>query len=196
MRMKLFSKTIPLTSQEAYQILCTTDYLEKISKIIFNFQQLFNVKSSTLFSHHKFTPKVSNNQEFLQDLEARYDRIKQAVENNEPYPFLYGDVCLLKEYLQVILGYYQDQLKRHQPVAKSYLSRITKSHKFSTLMSDISEEEHPELGKKDSEILIKYTINFCAKKIMMEDLKTISDLVIKPFLFDHKDEQDFSYCNL
>lgn len=31
---------------------------------------------------------------------------------------------------------------------------------------------------------------------MMEDLKTISDLVIKPFLFDHKDEQDFSYCNL
>ncbi len=62
-------------------------------------------------------------------------------------------------------------------------------------MSDISEEEHPELGKKDSEILIKYTINFCAKKIMMEDLKTISDLVIKPFLFDHKDEEGFSYCN-
>lgn len=30
---------------------------------------------------------------------------------------------------------------------------------------------------------------------MMEDLKTISDLVIKPFLFDHKDEEGFSYCN-
>ncbi|HAU0263880.1 TPA: lpg1124 family Dot/Icm T4SS effector [Legionella pneumophila] len=191
----MFSKTIPLTSQEAFEILCTTDYLKKISKIIFNFQQLFNVERSTLLSHHKFNPKISNNREFLQDLEARYDRLNQAIENNEPYPFLYGDVCLLKEYLQVILGYYQDQLKAHQPVANSYLKRITKSHKFSTLMSDISEEEHPELGKKDSEILIKYTINFCAKKIMMEDLKTISDLVIKPFLFDHKDEKGFSYCN-
>ncbi|HAU1150852.1 TPA: hypothetical protein JBI12_02735 [Legionella pneumophila] len=191
MRMKMFSKTIPLTSQEAFEILCTTDYLKKISKLIFNFQQLFNVESSALLSHHKFNPKVSNNQEFLQDLDARFNRLNQAVENNEPYPFLYGDVCLLKEYLQVILGYYQDQLKRHQPVAKSYLSRITKSRKFSTLMSD----DHPELSEKDSELLTRYTINFCAKKIMMEDLKTISDLVIKPFLFDHKDEEDFSYCN-
>ncbi|HAT6977411.1 TPA: hypothetical protein F8R96_13195 [Legionella pneumophila] len=191
MRMKMFSKTIPLTSQEAFEILCTTDYLKKISKLIFNFQQLFNVKSSTLLSHHKFNPKVSNNQEFLQDLKSRYDRLNHAVQNNEPYPFLYGDVCLLKEYLQVILGYYQDQLKRHQPIAKSYLSRITKSRKFSTLMSD----DHPELSEKDSELLTRYTINFCAKKIMMEDLKTISDLVIKPFLFDHKDEENFSYCN-
>ncbi|HHL3491207.1 TPA: hypothetical protein ACQ53F_000002 [Legionella pneumophila] len=191
MRMKIFSKTIPLTSQEAYQILCTTDCLKKISKIIFNFQQLFNVERSTILSHHKFNPKVSNNQEFLQDLDARFNRLNQAVQNNEPYPFLYGDVCLLKEYLQVILGYYQDQLKRHQPVAKSYLSGITKSRKFSTLMSD----DHPELSKKDSEILIKYTINFCAESTMLEDVKTISDIVIKPFLLDHKDEKDFSYCN-
>ncbi|HAT1597694.1 TPA: hypothetical protein JAN72_10280 [Legionella pneumophila] len=191
MRMKIFSKTIPLTSQEAYQILCTTDCLKKISKIIFNFQQLFNVERSTILSHHKFNAKVSNNQEFLQDLDARFNRLNQAVQNNEPYPFLYGDVCLLKEYLQVILGYYQDQLKRHQPVAKSYLSGITKSCKFSTLMSD----DHPELSKKDSEILIKYTINFCAESTMLEDVKTISDIVIKPFLLDHKDEKDFSYCN-
>ncbi|CZP13626.1 Uncharacterised protein [Legionella pneumophila] len=191
MRMKMFSKTIPLTSQEAFEILCTTDYLKKISKIIFNFQQLFNVERSTLLSHHKFNPKISNNREFLQDLEALYDRLNHAVQDNEPYPFLYGDVCLLKEYLQVILGYYQDQLKRHQPLAKSYLSEITKSRKFSTLMSD----DHLELSKKDSEILIKYTINFCAESTMLEDVKTISDLVIKPFLLDHKDEKGFSYCN-
>ncbi|HAT2010559.1 TPA: hypothetical protein I8Z88_002811 [Legionella pneumophila] len=191
MRMKMFSKTIPLTSQEAFEILCTTDHLKKISKIIFNFQQLFNVESSTLLSHHKFNPKVSNNREFLQDLEARYNRLNHAVQNNEPYPFLYGDVCLLKEYLQVILGYYQDQLKTHQPVANSYLKGITKSRKFSTLMSD----DHHELSKKDSEILIKYTINFCAESTMWNDVKTISDLVIKPFLFDHRDEEGFSYCN-
>ncbi|HAT8178949.1 TPA: hypothetical protein JA361_05610 [Legionella pneumophila] len=195
MRMKMFSKTIPLTSQEAFEILCSTDYLKKISEIIFNFKQLFNVKSSTLLSHHKFNPRVSNNQEFLQELDTYYNRLNHAVQNNDPYPFLYGDVCLLKEYLQVILGYYQDQLKKHQPVANSYLKGITKSRKFSALMSDISEGDHPELSKKDSAVLIKYTINFCAKRIMTEDLKTISDIVIKPFLLDHKDEQDFSYCN-
>ncbi|CZJ95619.1 lpg1124 family Dot/Icm T4SS effector [Legionella pneumophila] len=195
MRMKMFSKTIPLTSQEAFEILCTTDYLKKISKIIFNFQQLFNVERSTLLSHHKFNPKISNNREFLQDLEARYDHLNHAVQNNEPYPFLYGDVCLLKEYLQVILGYYQEQLKEEQPVAKKNLRRIKGSHKFSTLMSDISKGEHPKLGKKDSEILIKYTINFCAESTMWNDVKTISDLVIKPFLFDHRDEEGFSYCN-
>ncbi|HFR5479696.1 TPA: hypothetical protein ACHWYB_002884, partial [Legionella pneumophila] len=165
------------------------------SKIIFNFQQLFNVERSTLLSHHKFNPKISNNREFLQDLEARYDRLNHAVQNNEPYPFLYGDVCLLKEYLQVILGYYQEQLKEEQPVAKKNLRRIKGSHKFSTLMSDISKGEHPKLGKKDSEILIKYTINFCAESTMWNDVKTISDLVIKPFLFDHRDEEGFSYCN-
>lgn len=191
MRMKMFSKSIPLTSQEAFEILCTTDYLKKISKIIFNFQQLFNIESSTLLSHYKLNPKVSNNQEFLQDLEARYNRLNHAVKNNEAYPFLYGDVCLLKEYLQVILRYYLNQLKTNQPIANSYLKEITKSSEFSTLMSD----DHPELSKKDSEILIKYTINFCAESTMWNDVKTISDLVIKPFLFDHKNEEDFSYCN-
>ncbi|HAZ7573839.1 hypothetical protein OQJ02_05290 [Legionella sp. PATHC032] len=195
MRMKLFSKTIPLTSQEAYQILCTTDYLEKISKIIFNFQQLFNVERSTLLSHHKFNSRVSNNQEFLQDLNARYNRLNQAVENHEPYPLLFGDLCFLKEYLQVILGYYQEQLKEEQPVAKNNLRRIRGSHKFSTLISDISKGDHPKLSKKDSKVLIGYTINFCAESTMWNDIKTISDIVIQPFLLDHKDEEGFSYCN-
>ncbi|HFF3083706.1 hypothetical protein [Legionella pneumophila] len=191
----MFSKKIPLTSQEAYQILCTTDYLKKISKIIFNFQQLFDVERSILRSHHKFNSRISNNKEFLQDLDARYNRLNQAVQNNGPYPCLYGDVCLLKEYLQVILGYYQEQLKEDQPVAENNLRRIRGSHKFSTLISDISKGDHPKLSKKDSAVLISYTINFCAETNMWNDIKTISEIVIQPFLLDHKDEEDFSYCN-
>lgn len=194
--MRIFSKskTIPLTSLEAFNILSASNDLENIAKILFHFNQLVDMNKSTLKSLHRSDSKITNNQKFLKEMDACYCRLNNAVKKNKPYPTLYGDLCLLKEHLQVILWYYQKQIEKHQPIAKSYLHEMVKNRKFSTLKSDISHGDKPRLSKKDSHILTKYTINFCAKDIMRKDIITIGNFVLNPFLADHKDEINFTYC--
>lgn len=197
MRTKFFRPTpkpIPKTSQEAFEILSTTEDLSNIKNILFHFKQLVNLEKSTLTSHSRASSKIPNNQQFIENLEINFQKLQDAVQNERPYPSLFGDVCKLKEDLQVILGYYQAQIKRNQPIAGDYLRSVQSKHsEFHTLASEIAAYENTLLDQKDSNILTKYTINFCANDTMHKDIGKIGEIVQKPFLFDHKNEPKFSY---
>ncbi|CAM3045777.1 Uncharacterised protein [Legionella steigerwaltii] len=187
---------IPKTSEEAFDILSTTQDLDDISGILFRFKQLVNVERSVLTSHALQNSRVPNNQEFIDDLDARFNRLQKAVDDGKPYPTLYGDVCKVKDGISVILAYYQSQIKKEQPIASAYLRESLRrgTGELSTLISEISRNKHSTaLDEKDSNILAKYTINSCAKSIMKDDVATIASIVQKPFLADHRDDPKFSY---
>ncbi|HHT0591972.1 TPA: lpg1124 family Dot/Icm T4SS effector [Legionella anisa] len=195
MQAKFFDSTsIPKTSQEAFHLLTKSHDLEEIQNVLFHFKQLVNIKKSKLISHARQDSKIPNNQEFIENLETLFQRLKSAVEDEKPYQSLFGDVCKLKEDLQVILGYYNSQLCQNQPIVKSYLRQARSKHsEVGTVASGILSQEKSLLNEEDSSILTKYTINFSAEDIMIKDLQMISDFVLKPHLADHSKEAGFSY---
>ncbi|KTD69092.1 hypothetical protein Lste_2250 [Legionella steelei] len=184
----------PKTSQEAFDILSYNQDLSEIKDILFNFKQLVDIKKSVLTSHTLPDSKIPNNQAFIDNLETRINRLEAAVDKDEAYPSFYGDVCKVKEDLQVILGYYQSQIKQGQPIVKSYMRQAQSSaSELTALASELASEQHPILDNKDSRMLTKYTINYCATDIMQEDVATIEYIVQKPYLLDHSDDPQFSY---
>ncbi|MCW8408067.1 hypothetical protein OQJ13_03675 [Legionella sp. PATHC035] len=195
MQMKLFKQQpFPKTSLEAFDILSSTDDLAEIKSIFFNFMQLVNIRNSVLTSHALPNSKVSNNQAFIMDLETRINRLQRAVAEDKPYPSLYGDVCKVKEGLGVILGYYQSEIKKGQPIVRRFLRDAqSSSSQITALASEVARNEHPNLDKIDSRMLTKYTINYCATDIMQDDVATIAEIVQKPYLADHSDDPKFSY---
>ncbi len=185
---------MPKTSQEAFDILDSSADLDDIKRIVFHFKQLVNTKRSILNSHALLNGRISDNKEFIYGLEERLNKLQQAVDNNAPYPSLYGDVCRLKGDLQVILGYYQAQIKRNQPIVRDYLKATQHPESnLAILASSIAAHDTTSLDKQASKAFIKYTINYCAPSIMKEDIEKIGEIVQKPFLADHHDEPGFSY---
>lgn len=178
-------KPIPQTSLEAFDILSLSSDLSEIGDILFHFKQLIDIKRSILTSHALSNSKIPDNQQFIDDLDALFNKLQEAVESTKPYHSLYGDVCKLKEGLGVILRYYQFQMRVDQPIASANLER-TRSQ-----LPEIA--THSLLDDKDSSILTKYTINFSAWAIMAKDIETISTIVLNPFLADHSNEPKFSY---
>lgn len=147
-------------------------------------------------SHALPNSTVPDNQAFIIDLEARINRLQTAVAEGKPYPTLYGDVCKVKEGLGVILGYYQSQIKKDQPIASSFVRDAqSRSSQITALASEVAGDEHPFLNKIDSRMLTKYTINYCATDIMQDDVATIAEIVQKPYLADHSDDPKFSYIS-
>ncbi|WP_392536626.1 hypothetical protein [Legionella sp. 227] len=195
MQMKLFKQQpFPKTSLEAFDILSSTDDLADIQSIFFNFMQLVNIRNSVLTSHALPNSKIANNQAFIMDLETRINRLQRAVAEDKPYPSLYGDVCKVKEGLGVILGYYQSEIKKGQPIVGRFLRDAqSRSSQITALASEVARNEHPNLDKIDSRMLTKYTINYCATDIMQDDVATIAEIVQKPYLADHSDDPKFSY---
>ncbi|MCW8398055.1 hypothetical protein OQJ26_04520 [Legionella sp. PATHC038] len=195
MQMKLFKQQpIPKTSQEAFDILSCSYDLDDIQSIFFNFKQLVSIRKSVLTSHALPNSTVPDNQAFIIDLETRINRLQTAVAEEKPYPTLYGDVCKVKESLGVILGYYQSQIKKDQPIASSFVRDAqSPSSQITALASEVASDAHPTLNKIDSRMLTKYTINYCATDIMEDDVATIAEIVQKPFLADHSDDPKFSY---
>ncbi|MCE0724410.1 MULTISPECIES: hypothetical protein [Legionella] len=195
MQSKFFnSASIPKTSQEAFRILTKTDDLEDIQNILFHFKQLVDIKKSRLTSHGRQDSKIPNNQKFIENMETLFQKLQNAVADGKPYQSLFGDVCKLKEDLQVILGYYQSQIRHNQPIVKSYLKQAnSKDSAVRTLATEIESHEKSLLDEEDSSILAKYTINFSATDIMRKDIEMISDIVLRPYLADHSNEPGFSY---
>ncbi|PWY54171.1 hypothetical protein DGG96_18335 [Legionella qingyii] len=198
MQAKLLSffkkQSIPKTSQEAFDILASFDDLSNIEKIVFHFKQLVNTEKSVLNSHALSNGRISDNKEFINGLDERLKRLKDAVNEGKPYQSFYGDVCRLKEDLQVILGYYQSQIKRNQPIVREYLRNTQyRDSDLAILASSIAAEDTSLLDEQDSKVLTKYSINFCAPSIMKEDIEKIGQIVQKSFLADHRHEPEFSY---
>ncbi|QMT60868.1 hypothetical protein [Legionella sp. PC997] len=187
-------ESIPKTSQEAFDILsCSTD-LADMEQIVFHFKNLVDVEKSVLKSHALRDGRITNNQEFIADLEARLQKLQDAVNDEKPYKSLFGDVCKVKESLQVILGYYQDQQKARQRIVSNYLgSTKQKSNDVAILASSIATNNTTLLDEQDSKVLIKYSINFCAPTIMKEDIEKIGNIAQKSFLADHHQDPQFSY---
>lgn len=181
------SKKLPLLSVEAYNILSTTTAFSDISSIVSHFNQLVNKDSSVLKSHH-YGDGPLNNQVFIKNLNDILARLTAAVNNKKPYQCLFGDVAILKEYLQVILGYYQEQLKQKLPDAKAYEPSPT----FWTLMSSIARHEKPLIDEKESQELAQYVTNHTARDVMKEDMQRITNIVMNPFMESHP--STFSYC--
>ncbi|KTD01844.1 hypothetical protein OQJ19_12725 [Fluoribacter gormanii] len=188
------TQSIPKTSQEAYEILASFDDLSNIEKIVFHFKQLVNIEKSVLNSHTLSNGRIGDNKEFIDGLEARLKKLQDAVNDGKPYQSLYGDVCRLKEDLQVIMGYYQSQIKRDQPIVRDYLRKTQyRNSDLAILASSIAAEDTSLLDEQDTKVLTKYSINFCAPTIMKEDIEKIGDIVQKSFLADHRHEPEFSY---
>lgn len=184
----------PKTSQEAYSILRTTEDLSDMAGIVFRFKQLVNIQKSVLTSLTLANPTIRDNQKFIDELEARINKLQKALDEEKPYPSLYGDVCKIKADLGVILGYYQSQMKQGQPIVKSYMRQAQSStSELTALACELAGEQHPILDKKDSSMLTKYTTNYCANSIMQEDVSTIDGIIQRPFLLDHSDDPQFSY---
>lgn len=185
-------KRLPLPSREAYEILCSGNTLQDINSMVHRFNLLVNKEKSYLRSLHRTIEKVDN-QEFIADLDNILNRLNDAVTNEKPYKFLFGDVVQLKELLQVISGYYQMQLKAGLPEVKSYLRESSKSSSsFNALMSAISQHEKPLINTKESQKIEQFVVNNNAKSIMQKDIQMISEIVLMSFLADHK-ELNFSY---
>lgn len=195
MESKFFNnKSIPKSSQEAFHILTNSSDLEEIESILFHFKQLVDINKSVLTSHARQDSKIADNQEFIENMEKRFQKLQDAVSSGKPYQSLFGDVCALKEDLQVILGYYQSQINQKQPIARSYLRQAQSKHsEVGILAAGIASQEKSLLDADDSNLLAKYTINFSAADIMQKDIKMIGDIVMKPYLADHSNESGFSY---
>ncbi|HHF7374994.1 hypothetical protein [Legionella bozemanae] len=195
MESKFFNnKSIPKPSQEAFHILINSSDLEEIESILFHFKQLVDINKSVLTSHARQDSKIADNQEFIENMEKRFQKLQDAVSSGKPYQSLFGDVCALKEDLQVILGYYQSQINQKQPIARSYLRQAQSKHsEVGILAAGIVSQEKSLLDADDSNLLAKYTINFSAADIMQKDIKMIGDIVMKPYLADHSNESGFSY---
>ncbi|WP_131779210.1 hypothetical protein [Legionella bozemanae] len=195
MESKFFNnKSIPKSSQEAFHILTNSSDLEAIESILFHFKQLVDINKSVLTSHARQDSKIADNQELIENMEKRFQKLQDAVSSEKPYQSLFGDVCALKEDLQVILGYYQSQINQKQPIARSYLRQAQSKHsEVGILAAGIASQEKSLLDADDSNLLAKYTLNFSAADIMQKDIKTISDIVMKPYLADHSNESGFSY---
>ncbi|MGM9454767.1 hypothetical protein ACTAZI_15695 [Legionella bozemanae] len=195
MESKFFNnKSIPKSSQEAFHILTNSSDLEEIESILFHFKQLVDINKSVLTSHARQDSKIADNQEFIENMEKRFQKLQDAVSSETPYQSLFGDVCALKEDLQVILGYYQSQINQKQPIARSYLRQAQSKHsEVGILAAGIASQEKSLLDADDSNLLAKYTINFSAADIMQKDIKMIGDIVMKPYLADHSNESGFSY---
>ncbi|KTD74109.1 hypothetical protein Ltuc_1956 [Legionella tucsonensis] len=195
MESKFFNSTsIPKTSKEAFRTLTKTQDLKNIEDILFNFKQLVSIKKSKLTSHARQNSIIPNNQEFIENMETLLKKLQNAVANEKPYQSLFGDVCKLKEDLQVILGYYQSQIRQNQPIVKSYLKQAQGKHgELRAVVSGIQSHEKSLLNKEDSSILTKYTINFCADDNMHKDIEMIGNIVLRPCLADHSNEPGFSY---
>lgn len=183
------SKKLPLPSLEAYDILSSSYALNDISSIVYNFNQLVDQNNSVLKSHH-YGKGPLDNQAFINDVNDILARLTAAVKNEKPYRSLFGDVVKLKEHLQVIIGYYQDQLKKGLPDVKAYHS----SGSFAPLMSAIAHHEKPFIDDIESQEVAKFVINHNARDIMNKDMLKITDIVMRPFLKDHSDDSSFSYC--
>ncbi|ARB93071.1 hypothetical protein [Legionella longbeachae] len=181
------SQKLPLPSLEAYNILRETYALSNISSIVYNFNQLVDKDNSVLKSHH-YGKGPLDNQAFITEVNDILARLTAAVKNEEPYQCLFGDVVRLKEHLQVIIGYYQNQLKKGLPDAKAYKP----SESFTTLITSIAHYEKPFIDDAESQELAKFVINRNARDIMEKDMLRITDIVMEPFLYDHK--KSFSYC--
>ncbi|KTD40593.1 hypothetical protein [Legionella parisiensis] len=195
MESKFFNdKSIPKPSKEAFHILTNSSDLKEIESILFHFKQLVNISKSVLTSHTRQNSKITDNREFIENMENRFQKLQDAVSTGKPYQSLFGDVCALKEDLQVILGYYDSQIRQKQPIAKSYLRQAQrKDSKIESLAAGIASQEKSLLDTDESNILAKYTLNFCAADIMQQDMEMICDIVMKPYLADHSNEAGFSY---
>ncbi|KTC90504.1 hypothetical protein [Fluoribacter dumoffii] len=187
---------IPKTSKEAFALLSDphNNDVENMGRIIFNFKQLVSKDESVLTSHALSNSRINDNQKFIDDLDSRFARLQKAIIEKRLYPTLFGDVCKIKEDLQVISAYYQSQLKKGQPIVQTYLRQAQhKSSPLTALASDVSHGKHPIHDKKDTDLLTKYIVNYCANHNMQGAIKQISEIVQKPYLFDHSDDPKFSY---
>ncbi|WP_115711982.1 hypothetical protein [Legionella sainthelensi] len=185
------SKKLPLPSLEAYNILRGTNALNDISSIVYNFNQLVDQNKSVLKSHHygQGRQNLIDNQYYINDMNDILARLNAAVKDEKPYRSLFGDVVRLKEHLQVIIGYYQDQLKKGLPDVKAYQA----SASFAPLMSAIAHHEKPFIDDTESQEIEKFVINHNARDIMNRDMLRITDIVMNPFLEDHSRDTAFSY---
>ncbi|AUH71070.1 hypothetical protein [Legionella sainthelensi] len=186
------SKKLPLPSLEAYNILRGTNALDSISSIVYNFNQMVDQNKSVLKSHHygQGRQNLIDNQAYINDMNDILARLNAAVKDEKPYRSLFGDVVRLKEHLQVIIGYYQDQLKKGLPDVKAYQA----SASFAPLMSAIAHNEKPFIDGTESQEIEKFVINHNARDIMNRDMLRITDMVMNPFLEDHSRDTAFSYC--
>ncbi|KTD63560.1 hypothetical protein Lsan_0993 [Legionella santicrucis] len=138
----------------------------------------------------KCRQSLIDNQAYINDLNDILARLTAAVSNDKPYKSLFGDVVRLKEHLQVIIGYYQDQLKKGLPDVEFYQT----SASFAPLISLIVQNKKPFLDDIESERIAKYVINHNARDIMGKDMLRITDIIMNPFLEDHRNDKSFSYC--
>ncbi|STY29864.1 Uncharacterised protein [Legionella wadsworthii] len=192
---KFFSTDLPVSSREAFEALKNSQDLNKIQEILSHFNELVHLKNSTLTSLARSNPKISNNQIFIMEMETRFHKLRDALQNEKPYKHLFGDLCQLKEDLQVILRYYQKQIDEGQPIAADHMRRANgKYGELRGITSKFSSQH--VLSEPESDALIKYTLNFCASDVMKNDIAVISEIIQKPHLADHSRDSGFSYFNL
>ncbi|MCW8443018.1 hypothetical protein OQJ05_03000 [Fluoribacter gormanii] len=191
MRAKFFNKkTIPQTSQNAFALL-NSDTLSSIEKILSNFIHLIDIEKSVLTHPHS---AISDNQEFLKDLKARFNKMRKALDHGKPYRSLFRDVCKLKEGLEVIFGYYQTQIELCQPIAKDYLRKIrSEDSDVATLLHKIAyTEKKYAFHQNESKIIKKHIINVTAQDVMEQDMTSIREIVQQSLSVDHLDDSEFS----
>ncbi|PWY54173.1 hypothetical protein DGG96_18350 [Legionella qingyii] len=191
MRAKFFNKKpIPKTSQNAFALL-NSDTLSTVGTILSNFIHLINIEKSVLTHPNS---AISDNQKFLKELEAGFNKLRNALEHGKPYRSLFNDVCKLKEGLEVIFGYYQTQIELCQPIAKDYLRKIrSEDSEVATLLHKIAyTEKQYAFHPKESKIIKKHIINVTAQDVMEQDMTTIREIVQQSLSVDHQDESENS----
>lgn len=178
---------IPLPSMEAFKMLQNCNASYDIDRFVAHFKQFFDLEISLLNS--KNSSQGCDNHQFLIKLIETSNRLLHALDIEEPYPTLLGDLVLFKIQLQVILCYYQKQCELGQPVAKDYIRRAHEQN------SDLSRVHYQSvlLSYADSNEIAKYVLNTYADAMMQIEITNLSEFIKKPFLFEHRGEQDFSY---
>jgi hypothetical protein len=163
----------------------------KVADTINHFNLLIGDKVTTLNSLHSRTPLKTK--AFIKDLNKRAKRMGAAIESNAPYNSFFGDLCMLKEQLQVILGYYQSQLEtdgdkvRLKSTASS-IEFVKKANNSSTKLGkrykNLSRIQGRLITDRESEQWIKYVLNYSALDTMQQDIKFISTFVLMPLVSD------------
>lgn len=182
--------TIPLTSLEAFEILKQDNAVIELTSLVFHFQQLIDLKNSVLVDLSRSSDLKHENSQFIKNLTDLSHRLFNAINNNTPYPTLFGDLLNLKTQLQIVSLYYQEELRLGQPIAQAFTDNIKRNyaHCFDQEHSDI-------LSSEDEDLLVKYTINYCADSIMKLDIPRISQFILKAHLEDHSATKEFSYLS-
>lgn len=181
-------KAIPLSSLEAYKILYKENCDSNLTYFLFYFNRLVDMKNSQLVDLTNADGKVMDNQKFVDDLNATALRVITAIEEESPYPTLFGDVVKLQNKFQVVLRYYQEQCEQGQPIAQTFLHslKLKNAMRAALVKQDLISPEH-------SETLVKYVINSTAESNMQDQMPEISKFITTSFLADHSKEANFSY---